>query len=118
MAAVAEEDRWPDELDALLQDGGHVLTRFDHGAPPRLTSAGIACVQVCWAPRLDAEGSGAAPRRFRWSTLDPAIWVLDLRGIDTESEIQWFQRTYRTHLAALARHYKKSPRLSWGVIAA
>jgi hypothetical protein len=115
---TAEEDILPDKLHALLHDGEHVLTRFDHGEPPRITLEGIEYVQVCWAPYLDAEGSGAVPRRFRWSTLDAAAWVLDLRGIDPDGEIKWFQRTYRRHLAALTRHYKKSPRLSWGVNAA
>jgi hypothetical protein len=42
--------------------------------------------------------------------------IQDLRGIDTQAEIDWFSDAFRPELTMLAQHSGREPSFHWGVV--
>ncbi len=61
----------------------------------------------------DDERPGQPTRRMY---LAEAGAIEDLRGIDSQAEIEWFAQAFRKELQALEKYYKRPPRMGWGVV--
>jgi hypothetical protein len=95
---------------ALLEDWGLSRT-WGLSHPPEVEVEGVVCQRYCFVPD---DGRPGQPTRRLYQTEAGA--VEDLRGIDSQAEIEWFAQAFRNELRALEKYYNRPPVLGWGVV--
>jgi hypothetical protein len=82
--------------------------------PPEVTRDGVVFYRLCFVSSGKKPGEPA--RRFSFQNGVCGWPIEDLRGIDTQAEIDWFTRSFGNELARMTASLGREPTIHWGIV--